>query len=156
MQEMKNKYLVFQLENDSFGISLSAVNEVISFMPITPLYEVSNYLVGVINLRGKIIPILDLRLKFHLPKKEYTERTIFIIVNIEYQGYSSLLGLAVDMVKDVITIEDKDLQQPPEVGFKFKSKYLLGIVQFQEEIITILDINQILTTEEIIEIQENS
>lgn len=152
MEEIKNKYLIFGLDQDIFGIPLSVVSEVISYQPITPIYESSNYLKGVINLRGKIIPIIDLRLKFHLPEKEYTERTIFIIVNIEYQNQQSLLGLVVDLVKDVITIDDKDLQQPTEVGFKFKSKYLYGLIQYQEQIVIILDINKILTTEEVIEI----
>lgn len=152
MEEIKNKYLIFGLDKDIFGIPLSVVSEVISYQPITPIYEASNYLKGVINLRGKIIPIIDLRLKFHLTEKEYTERTIFIIVNIEYQNQQSLLGLVVDLVKDVITIEDKDLQQPNEVGFKFKSKYLYGLTQYQEQIVMILDINKILTTEEVIEI----
>ncbi len=154
MEEIKNKYLIFNLDKDTFGIPLSVVSEVISYQPITPLYEVSNYVKGVINLRGKIIPIVDLRIKFHMPQKEYTERTIFIIVNLEYHNQQSLIGLVVDQVKDVITVESEELQQTGEIGFKFKTKYLYGVVRYQEEIVSILDIEKILTKEEIIEIQD--
>ncbi|MCS7204720.1 MAG: chemotaxis protein CheW [Leptospiraceae bacterium] len=154
MNEIKNKYLVFTIEKEQFAISLPLVQEVISYQPIYPLYDVSSYLKGVINLRGKIIPVLDLRLKFGLPEVAYTERTIFIIINLESENQSSLLGLVVDSVKDVITLDESEIQQPHEIGFKFKSKYIHGIAQYHDDVVIILDIQKILTTEEIIELHE--
>lgn len=154
MDVIKDKYLVFTLEKDFFAIPLKFVQEVISFQPITPLYDASTFLKGVINLRGKIIPVIDLRLKFHLPEAVYSDRTIFIILTLEWENQPQLIGLIVDAVKDVITITQEEIQNPREVGFRFKSRYIYGIAKSGEHIVIILDIEKILLTEEIIQIHE--
>lgn len=154
MENMKNKYLVFVVDDESYAIPLAKVQEVIRYVPITSLHETSSFLKGVINLRGKIIPVIDMRLKFDLVEQAYTDRTIFIIVEILSSTEAYLVGLIVDHVKDVIEIEESKIEKIPEVGFKFKSKYLYGIIQLGEEMVMILNLDTILTSEEVIELKE--
>lgn len=154
MSDNLKKYLIFNIEKESYGIPISKVQEVIRYMPITRLHEASRFLKGVVNLRGKIIPIVDMRLKFGLPEKPYTDRTVFIIVEILGVRDVNHVGLAVDGVKDVADIPDSAVNRTPEIGFKFKSKYLYGIVQLQDTMVMILNLDSILTTEEVVELGE--
>ncbi|MEJ5361829.1 MAG: chemotaxis protein CheW [Spirochaetota bacterium] len=149
-----NKYLIFRLEAERYAIPIAKVQEVISYVPITSLHEASDFLKGVINLRGRIIPIIDMRLKFGLPAKDYTERTIFIIVDIVTAKDVYHVGLVVDAVHDVVEIPEDKIEKTPEVGFKFKSKYLQGIIQLQDSMVMILNLDSILATEEVVEIAE--
>jgi len=154
MENIKNKYLVFVVDEESYAIPLAKVQEVIRYVPITSLHETSTFLKGVINLRGKIIPIIDMRLKFDLAEQPYTDRTIFIIVEIVSSTDVYLVGLVVDNVKDVIEVEENKIEKIPEVGFKFKSKYLYGIIQLGEEMVMILNLDTILSSEEVGELKE--
>lgn len=152
----RNKYLVFNIENEYYAISIDKVQEVIQYTPITPLHETSSFLKGVINLRGKIIPIIDMRLKFGLKEKEYNERTIFIIIEVLTDINKYSIGIAVDSVYEVVEIENSKIEKTPEIGFKFKSHYLYGIIQINNNMCMILNIDNILTTEEIIEIENKN
>lgn len=149
-----NKYLVFTIEKESYAIPIVKVQEVIRFTPITPLHETSRFLRGVINLRGRIIPVIDMRLKFNLTEKPYTDRTVFIIVEILGTQEVSHIGMAVDAVQDVADIPEESINRTPEIGFKFKSKYLQGIVQLSGRMVMILNLDVILSTEEVVDIQE--
>jgi purine-binding chemotaxis protein CheW len=154
MSDTVKKYLIFSVEKESYGIPITKVQEVIRYMPITRLHEASRFLKGVVNLRGKIIPIIDMRLKFGLSEKPYTDRTVFIIVEILGARDVNHVGLAVDGVKDVVDIPDSAVNRTPEIGFKFKSKYLYGIVQLQDSMVMILNLDSIFSTEEVVEIGE--
>jgi len=151
MAENLNKYLMFTVENEYYAIPIAKVQEIIRYTPITPLHEASSFLRGVINLRGRIIPIVDMRLKFGLPEKEYDERTVFIIVEVLGATDIYHVGMAVDNVHDVVEIAEDKIEKTPEVGFKFKSKYLYGIVQLGERMVLILNLDGILTNEEVVE-----
>jgi len=148
------KYSIFTLENELYAIPISKIQEIISFTTITPLHDVSNFLKGVINLRGRIIPVIDMRLKFGLPEKQYSDRTIFIIVEVMTKNNLSHIGLIVDSVKEVVEISDDKIEKTPEIGFKFKSKYLYGIIQISGAMVMILNLDNILTTEEIVDLGE--
>jgi len=149
-----NKYLVFTIEKESYAIPIIKVQEVIRYTPITPLHETSRFLKGVINLRGRIIPIIDMRLKFNLAEKPYTDRTVFIIVEILGAREVSHIGMAVAAVQDVADIQEESINRTPEIGFKFKSKYLHGIVQLNGRMVMLLNLDTILSTEEVVELQE--
>ncbi len=149
-----NKFLIFTVQNESYAIPISKVQEVIRYTPITALHETSSFLKGVINLRGKIIPVIDMRLKFGLPEIAYNDRTVFIIVEVVGANDLYNIGLAVDAVKDVVEIEQSKIEKAPEVGFKFKNRYLYGIIQLGSEMVMILNMDTILTTEEVVEIGE--
>ncbi len=152
--EQRVKYLIFAIAEEYYAIPISKVQEVIQFLPITSLHNTNEYLKGVINLRGKIIPIIDMRLKFGLEQIPYNERTIFIITEIVGISQSNSVGLAVDRVMEVIEIEDSQLSKTPDIGFKSKNKYLQGIFQKEDKMIMVLNIDNILAASEVIEINE--
>jgi len=149
-----SKYTIFTLENEYYGIPISKVQEVIRYTPITPLHDVSPFLKGVINLRGKIIPVIDMRLKFGMEEKPYNDRTIFIIVEVLSSDMVYHVGLIVDSVKDVVEIDENKIERTTEIGFKFKSKYLQGIIQIGDNMVMLLNLDNILTTEEVVEISD--
>ncbi len=149
-----NKYLLFTIEKEHYGIPITRVQEVIRHIPITPLHQTSQFLKGVINLRGKIIPIIDMRLKFGLLEKPYNDRTIFIIVEILGDREINSIGLAVDAVQDVADISESSINRTPEIGFKFKNNYLLGIVQINNIMIMLLNLDHILNTEDVVQLGE--
>ncbi len=152
--EQITKYLIFNISEEFYAIPISKVQEVIQFLPITSLHNTNNYLKGVINLRGKIIPIIDMRLKFGLEEVPYNERTIFIITEITGLTQSNSVGLAVDKVIEVIEIEDEKLAKTPDIGFKSRNKYLQGIFQKEDKMVMVLNIDNILAATEVIELNE--
>ncbi len=156
MEAAGKEYLIFCVERESYGVPIAKVQEVIRYLPITRLHEVSPFMKGVVNLRGKIIPIIDMRLKFGLSEKAYTDRTVFIIVELLGLRENSRVGLAVDAVKEVAAIPDESVNRTPEIGFKFKSKYLHGIAQHADGMIMLVNLDSILSSEEIVELSERN
>jgi|YNPMSStandDraft_2_1061718.scaffolds.fasta_scaffold08182_2 purine-binding chemotaxis protein CheW len=153
--EKSEKYLTFKIESETYGIPISKIREIIRYTVITSVYESSSFLKGVINLRGKIIPIIDMRRKFGIKEVEYNERTVFIIVDVlNKDGFVYPVGIAVDSVSDVIDIEDSKIEKTPEIGLKVRSGYLYGIAQYKDSMIMILNIDKILTKEETIDVSQ--
>lgn len=151
---LTDKHIFFSVGFEKYGINISNVKEIIRYEKLTLVRDSQKYLKGVINLRGKIIPIIDLRIKFGIEEKEYDDRTVFIIVEINDTNSEYLLGMAVDEVYDVHDITEAEIQDPPQVGIGNKNKFLRGMVKFNNEIAMILEINKILTSQEIINLQE--
>ena len=149
-----DKYLIFSILSESYGIPIIKVREIIRHEKITPVRKALDYIKGVINLRGKIIPVLDLRSKFGLPEVEYDDKTVFIIVDISGKMGFYNLGLAVDAVHEVVDIAKDDLEDTPRLGLKMKTQYLLGIARMKEEMTMILNLDAIISADEIISLTE--
>jgi purine-binding chemotaxis protein CheW len=138
----KGKFLTFVLEKEGYGIEIKYVTEIIGIQEITEVPELPNYIKGIINLRGKIIPVMDVRLRFNKPGKEYNDRTCVIVVDII--GVS--IGLIVDSVSEVLVISDSEIVQPPDVS-NTTSKYIKGIGKVGSEVKLILDCNKLLSAD---------
>lgn len=141
---LKGKYLTFYIEDDCYGIAIRYVTEIIGVQPITEVPELPEYIRGIINLRGKIIPIMDVRLRFKKPFLEYDDRSCVIIVEMNEIN----MGLVVDRVAEVLYIPDKDIAPPPEIS-KGHNRYIQGIGKVGDDVKLILDCNKILTDDEI-------
>ena len=152
MADISNKYLVFSISDEDYGVPISKIREVIRYTAITTLHEATNFLRGVINLRGRIIPIIDMRTKFGIQEKDYNDRTIFIIVDIAGSKEVINIGVAVDMVHDVIDIKEENLEKTPDIGLKLKSQYLYGIAKVNDKMLMILNMDRILTSDEVVDI----
>ena len=152
MADNVNKYLVFSIAEEKYGIPITKVREVIRHEMISPVHNASTYLKGVINLRGKIIPVIDMRLKFGMGEREYNDRTVFIIVDVNGEKEVYNFGIAVDSVHDVANIPDSDIEKLPDVGFKTKSAYLQGIAKVGTLMVMVLNIDRILNSSEVVEI----
>ena len=118
-------------------------------MPVTPVPQTPDYVKGVINLRGKVIPVVDLRLRFVMDEIDYTERTCIIVVEIEGQAGIVLIGIVVDAVSEVLNIKGEDIEETPTFGTKLNTEYILGMAKMEGGVKILLDIDQILTHQEI-------
>lgn len=139
----KDKYLIFILASEFYGIEIKYVIEIIGVQPISKVPELPEYIRGIINLRGKIIPVMDVRLRFGEEYREYNDRTCIVIIQID----NISIGLIVDGVSEVIDIPDSEIVDPPEIG-KGKNRFIKGIGKLQNSIRLLLDCNKLLDDEE--------
>lgn len=143
------KFLTFLLDQEIYGIPIKKAREIIGVMEITHIPRTKNYIKGVINLRGKIIPIIDLRLKFGMVEKPYTDRTCVIVIEIVTEQAHYLVGVAVDAVAEVINIQKNEIDLLPEYDSQFENDFLAGIGKLKDRVVMILDIEQILSGEDL-------
>jgi purine-binding chemotaxis protein CheW len=143
------KYLVFQLARDEFGIRVMKVREIMGVQDITAVPQTPAHVKGVINLRGKVIPVVDLRLKFGLPEAEYTQRTCIIVVHVQRGTNSMLMGIVVDGVAEVINLAASDIEDTPDFGQGVSTPYLLGMAKIKGKVKILLEIDQVLTSQEL-------
>ncbi|MCC7499631.1 MAG: purine-binding chemotaxis protein CheW [Bryobacterales bacterium] len=143
------KYLVFQLGREEFGIQVLKVREIMGVQDITAVPQTPAHVKGVINLRGKVIPVVDLRLKFGLPELEYTERTCIIVVQVAAGTSSLLMGIVVDGVAEVLNLAAEDVEDTPDFGEGVEMPFLLGMAKIKGKVKILLDIDQVLTSLEL-------
>lgn len=149
----EEKYLMFLLDDEYYGIPILKVNEIIGLMEITKIPRSPSYMKGVINLRGKIIPIMDLRLKFQMPERAYDEQTCIVITEIAAEkGQKDISGIIIDKVAEVVNISGADIQPPPKYGQEEDSKFLTGIGKVKEKVVMLLDIETIINRQEMIDL----
>lgn len=139
------KYLTFTLSDESYGIGILKVKEIIGMMPITSVPKTPGFVKGVINLRGKVIPIIDLRLKFDMESKDYTERTCIIVVEIEAGEETVLIGIVVDSVSEVLNITADQIENAPEFGTQLNTDYILGLAKTDDGVKILLNIDKVLS-----------
>ena len=139
----KGRFLTFALSNESYGIEIRYVTEIIGIQPVTEVPELPEYIKGIINLRGKIIPVMDVRLRFKKPFREYNDRTCVIVVDIKDVS----IGLIVDNVAEVLSIPDTEIVAPPEVS-RGSNRYIKGIGKVSGEVKLLLDCDKLLNDDE--------
>lgn len=140
----KGKFLTFTTGDETYGIEIKYVTEIIGLQPITEVPQLPNYSKGIINLRGKIIPVMDVRLRFKKPIKEYDGRTCIVVINIKQLS----IGLIVDCVSEVLSISDDNIVPPPNLN-NVNNRYIKAIGKVQEEVKLILDCNKIINEEDV-------
>ena len=149
MADKEGKYLTFTMDNEEYGIGILKIKEIIGMMPITPVPRTPEHVKGVINLRGKVIPVVDLRLRFGMDAIEYNERTCIIVVEIEGQAGTLMIGTVVDSVSEVLNIKGEDIEDTPTFGAKLDMDYILGMAKIEGRVKILLDIDQVLSSEDI-------
>jgi len=150
------KYLTFSLEKEEYGIGILKVKEIIGMMPITSVPRTPEFVKGVVNLRGKVIPVLDLRTKFEMASIPYTERTCIIVVEIDSEHATILIGIVVDSVCEVLNIREDEIEETPKFGTQLKHDYILGMAKRDGGVKILLNIDRVLSSEEITEIAQAS
>ena len=149
MAEREGKYLTFVLDEEEYGIGILKIKEIIGMMPITTVPQTPEFVKGVINLRGKVIPIVDLRARFGMETIDYTERTCIIVVEIEGPAGMLMIGIVVDAVSEVLNIKGEDIEDTPTFGTKLNTDYILGMAKMEGGVKILLDIDRVLTGDEI-------
>ena len=152
--DREGKYLTFSLAGEEYGIGILKIREIIGMLPITSVPETPHYVKGVINLRGKVIPVVDLRLRFGMPEIAYTERTCIIVVEMKSSGGTVHIGTVVDAVSEVLNIKGEDIADTPSFGAKFNSDYILGMAKMGKGVKLLLDIDRVLSSEELVLLKE--
>jgi purine-binding chemotaxis protein CheW len=147
-------YLSFKMSEELFAINVSKVINIMEMRHITKVPKTPSYMKGVINLRGTVLPVIDLRIKFGIPEKENTVDTSIIVLNIEKNGEIIMLGTLVDAVREVLELRDDEIAQAPSIGTKYNSGFIQGMYRMEEHFIMILDIDKIFSVEEIIDVKE--
>ncbi len=147
MVNREGKYLTFSLAGEEYGIGILKIKEIIGMMPITPVPRTPVYVKGVINLRGKVIPVVDLRLKFGMEEISYTERTCIIVVEAGGQLGSVLIGIVVDSVSEVLNIRSGEIEEAPAFGAGLETDYILGMAKRDGGVKILLDIDKVLGSE---------
>ena len=148
IDDKEGKYLTFSLAGEEYGIGILKVKEIIGMMPITIVPQAPSYIKGVINLRGKVIPVVDLRLKFMMNAADYTERTCIIVIEVTAAGRTILMGILVDSVSEVLNIKGTDIEETPSFGTKLNTEFILGMAKIGGGVKILLDIDQVLSVEE--------
>ena len=144
------KYLTFRLGQEEFGVQVLRVREIMGIQEITAVPQTPSYVKGVINLRGKVIPVVDLRLKFGLPELEYTQRTCIIVAQIDGRTAGKLLiGIIVDGVSEVLTLQASDIENTPDFGSGVAMPYLLGMAKIKGKVKILLDIDMVLSGQDL-------
>jgi len=149
MADKEGKYLTFTLGEEEYGIGILKIREIIGIMPITSVPRTPEFVKGVINLRGKVIPIIDLRLKFGMESIEYTDRTCIIVVEISGGESTIQIGIIVDTVSEVLNIKSEDIEETPTFGTSLDTDYILGMAKVSGAVKILLDIDKVLSSDEI-------
>jgi purine-binding chemotaxis protein CheW len=138
------KYLTFGLASEEYGLPVLKVREIIKILSITAVPQAPAHVKGVINLRGKVIPVVDLRLKLGFPAQEYNERTCVIVVEVLVQASKVMMGVVVDAVSEVLTITNDEIEATPEFGEQINTEFILGVAQIKGRVKFLLDLDRIL------------
>jgi purine-binding chemotaxis protein CheW len=149
VDERAGKYLVFALGREEFGIRVLSVREIMGIQDITAVPHTPAYLKGVINLRGKVIPVVDLRAKFGLPGIEHTQRTCIIVVQVVHDASSVLMGIIVDGVAEVLNLMPGDIEDTPDFGNGVTASYLLGMAKVKDRVKILLNIDEVMAAHEL-------
>jgi purine-binding chemotaxis protein CheW len=150
-----SSYLTFKLGNEYFAANVSKVLNILEMTKVTKVPKAPNYMKGVINLRGAVLPLIDTRIKFDMPETEYTANTCILVLDIEMNGESVHVGALVDSVQEVLEIDEAQIQPPPSIGTRYKSEFIDGIAKVDEDFIMILNMDLIFSTDELSLLKES-
>ena len=152
MPELAGKYLTFKLAEEEYGLQILKVQEIIKVQDITRVPQTPAYVKGVINLRGRVIAVLDLRLKFGMPQVEATEKTCIVVVQVNRDAHQVTLGVIVDEVCDVIDIVGSDVEPSPSFGTRVRTDFILGMAKAKQGVKMLLDTDKVLSVDEVCQV----
>jgi purine-binding chemotaxis protein CheW len=148
------QYLTFKLEDELFALDIGKVREVLDFTTITKVPQTPDFMRGVINLRGSVVPVVDLRLKFGMVMAEKTVNTCVIIVEVEMDGEKVVMGAMADAVQEVLDLEPDQIEPPPRIGTKLNTDFIRGMGKHAEQFIIILDIDKVFSIDDMEMVRE--
>jgi purine-binding chemotaxis protein CheW len=155
-KKKKNTFLSFRIGKETFAVSVQKALEVLEKQYITQVPNVPSYIEGVINFRGKIIPVIDARLKFNIPKRQEGEKYVVIVFDLLVDNKKMVIGAMADSVHDVIAFDEENILEVPELGFNYNVEFILGMLKNEGSFTMILDIDQVFSSEEVNIINQTS
>jgi len=152
--DKEGKYLTFTLAEEEYGIGILKIKEIIGMMSVTSVPQTPAFVKGVINLRGQVIPVIDLRLRFGMESIDYTERTCIIVVEIASKAGTVMMGIVVDSVSEVLNIKSEEIEEAPTFGSKVETDFILGMAKMGGGVKILLDIDRVLSGDEVSMLQK--
>ena len=154
--EQITSYLTFKLGEEEFAAHVSRVLSIMEMTKITQVPKTPDYMKGVINLRGQVLPVIDTRIKFGMTPTEFTSNTCIVVMEVEVNEETVQVGAIVDSVQQVVEIEPDQIQPPPSIGSKFKSEFIYGMAKPEDHFIMLLDMDKVFSAEEIADVQTST
>ncbi len=151
-----NSYLSFNLGEEQFAAHVGKVLNILEMTKITEVPKAPEYMKGVINLRGTVLPVVDTRIKFGMTPTEYTTNTCIVVMEVDMEGDIVQVGALVDSVQAVLEIEESQIQPPPSIGSKYKSEFIYGMAKVDDRFIMLLDMEKVFSSDEIIQVKEKT
>lgn len=151
-----NSFLSFTLGDEYFAANVAKVLNILEMVKITKIPKSPEYMLGVINLRGRVLPLIDLRLKFGMKQAEYTSQTCILVLDVEIDKEQLHVGALVDSVQEVLQVTPENIQPPPNIGSKYKSEFIYGMAKPSEDFIMLLDMDKIFSSDELIVLKQKS
>lgn len=148
-----DQFLTFIMADEEYGVDILSVQEIRGWEPATAIPNAPEYMKGVINLRGTIVPIIDLRQRFHLPEQEYSRITVVIVLKIPTKRGERVTGIVVDAVSDVYSLSGDEMKAPPDVGGHENTSYIKGLISVNEKMVILLDLEKLLDLDELPDVQ---
>lgn len=142
-------YLTFTLGEEDFAVDVNNVREVLDFTNVTKVPRTPDFMKGVINLRGSVVPVVDMRLKFGLEEAVVTVDTCIIVMEVDMEGEATVIGALSDSVKEVFELDPRNIEPPPRIGTRLDTEFISGMGKYNEDFIIILDINEVFSTDEL-------
>ena len=142
-------YLTFTLDEEDFAVDVLNVREVLDFTNVTKVPRTPDFMKGVINLRGSVVPVVDMRLKFDLPEVEATVDTCIIVMEVNMEGEATVIGALADSVKEVFELDPNSIEPAPRIGTRLETEFISGMGKYNDDFIIILDINQVFSADEL-------
>lgn len=148
------QYLTFRIGEEDFALEVSNVREILEFTAITKVPKTPEYMRGVINLRGSVVPVLDMRLKFNLVEKKETIDTCIIVLEVDIDGEKTIIGALVDSVQEVFELDPQHIEPAPKIGTRLRTDFIKGMGKREDRFIIILNIDKVFSSEELSAVQE--
>ncbi len=153
-EKAAKQYLTFKLAHETFAVDVASVREILDFIGITKVPQTPDFMRGVINLRGSVVPVVDMKLKFGMEATEKTVDTCIIVLEVTIEGETTIVGALADSVEEVLELEPSQIEPPPRIGMKLNIDFISGMGKLGEEFVIILDTDKIFTFEEAVSLQE--
>lgn len=148
-EAISRQYVTFGLGEELFGIEVTRAREILSLVSVTKVPQTPDYLLGVINLRGQVVPVIDLRIKLGMPQAEMTRDSCIIVMEVQVDGEPLIVGGLADSVREVLELHDDQIEPPPRMGLKLKTEFIAGMGKVDEQFLILLEIDRVFSSEEL-------
>lgn len=148
------EYLTFKLDGDEFAVDVLKSREIVDLRSVTKVPQSPEFMLGVINLRGSVVPVIDLRLKFGMEKSETTQSTSIVVMDVMVAGDPIIVGAMVDSVEEVMELDDSQIEPAPRIGTRLNTEFIKGMGKQDEQFVIILDIDRVFSSDELMLVQD--
>ncbi|PLX72189.1 MAG: chemotaxis protein CheW [Desulfuromonas sp.] len=154
IESISTQYVTFSLAGELFGVEVNRTREILSLIPVTSVPQTPDYMLGVINLRGQVVPVVNMRVKLGMPKTEETQDTCIIVIEVQVNEETLIVGAKADAVREVLEVNHDQIEPPPRLGTKLKTEYIHGMGKVNDQFMILLNIDRVFSSDELALVQD--